>query len=547
LRVVSDPERDLVHVVDVRSITRRATVRLPMGSQPTRAAEDRSGGISVVLRGTGQVAKIGLSSGSLLRTESVCPEPRGIAFDRAKDAMVVACASGELVTLPSSGSSSVRRLGTDLRDVVIQGTSVRVSTFRAATLLEVGPEKIDVLTLPTMSLPPVNGNPASFDPTVAWRAVPGPNGSTVVAHQRSVTGDISTISTGMPPTAVVPYYTNPCSSAVVRSVLTMVNDQGQATSSIEVPGALPLDVAVSSTEIAVIAAGNSQLTRIPLRNMTSVSGGLCGPIGAPAPRRDPMTRQPMGDLGQPVGVTYVGNESLVVHSRSPARLVFYPSASETRFQGKQMLELEGSFAPDPEGQATFHTSTRAGLACASCHPEGQEDGHVWTFLGEKRRTQPLSGGLTQTAPFHWKGDRVSLASLMDDTFVARMGGVMPPPETIHDLSRFLDALPAPKAPTRDTPVDMIKGRAAFEKAGCDSCHAGQLLTNAATMSVGTGGSFQVPSLRGLSRRAPYMHDGCAQTLSQRFDDLGCGGVTHGDVSGLTSDERDLMIGYLGQL
>ena len=48
------------------------------------------------------------------------------------------------------------------------------------------------------------------------------------------------------------------------------------------------------------------------------------------------------------------------------------------------------------------------------------------------------------------------------------------------------------------------------------CHSGPALTNNTTVNVGTGGSFQVPSLRGVSLRGPWMHDGCAKTLTDRY-------------------------------
>ena len=59
--------------------------------------------------------------------------------------------------------------------------------------------------------------------------------------------------------------------------------------------------------------------------------------------------------------------------------------------------------------------------------------------------------------------------------------------------------------------------------------------------MGTGIALQVPSLAGLGTRAPYMHDGCAATLFDRFS-LECGG---GDMHGFTSqlgeaDIRDLV-------
>lgn len=543
--LVSDPERDLVHVIDVKGKRVRGSVRLPTGSQPTRGIEDPQGNVRIVLRGTGQIATIGVSGATLIRSDSVCPEPRGLAWSSAQNALIVACASGELVTLPTVGSSTVRRLDADLRDVVVTNGRVRVSTFRSAQLLDVQQEQVKPLEFPSISLPPVRGLATSFDPAVAWRTVAGPGSLTVTAHQRAVTGDIDAIRTGLPPVAV-PYYRNPCDTAVVRSVLTVADDT-KVLSSLEIGAVLPVDLAVSpdGTEVAVVSAGTSEVLRLPLSAaMGGVSGGVCGPVARTPPPPD-MGGRPSDPMGQPVGVAWVADGALLVHSRSPASVILVPPGNAPN-AARVTLKLEGHDDAELPGYRLLHTST-GGLTCASCHPEGHEDGHVWTFFGKNRRTQPLSGGLSETAPFHWRGNLSTMSSLLGDTYVARMGGAMPTPIEVSQITSFLDAIAAPKPPTRESFVDMTKGRAAFEKAGCDTCHSGAKLTNRATMDVGTGEAFQVPSLLGLARRAPFMHDGCAKTLADRFDPA-CGGSTHGDVfSRLSKAEVDELIAYLGQL
>jgi hypothetical protein len=70
------------------------------------------------------------------------------------------------------------------------------------------------------------------------------------------------------------------------------------------------------------------------------------------------------------------------------------------------------------------------------------------------------------------------------------------------------------------------------------------LTNNSTVDVGTGGAFQVPSLVGIGSRGPFMHDGCAKTLADRFSNTACGGADHGKISGLSSNEIADMITYL---
>ena len=87
----------------------------------------------------------------------------------------------------------------------------------------------------------------------------------------------------------------------------------------------------------------------------------------------------------------------------------------------------------------------------------------------------------------------------------------------------------------------------FASAGCTKCHSGVHLTNNETANVGTGGSFQVPSLVGVSSRAPFMHDGCAPALMDRFTDPKCGGDHHGDTSNLGPADLSDLVSYLETL
>jgi hypothetical protein len=74
-----------------------------------------------------------------------------------------------------------------------------------------------------------------------------------------------------------------------------------------------------------------------------------------------------------------------------------------------------------------------------------------------------------------------------------------------------------------------------------------LLTNNKTVDVGTGKALQVPTLRGLRWRPPFMHDGCARTLADRFDPR-CGGADrHGLTSRLTAEEIADLVAYMDTL
>jgi hypothetical protein len=192
--------------------------------------------------------------------------------------------------------------------------------------------------------------------------------------------------------------------------------------------------------------------------------------------------------------------------------------------------------------------TSSGLACASCHPEGGDDGHVWHF-GESAavRTQSLVGGVMSTAPFHWEGDLADFSALIDEVYTVRMGGARGALDA-PALASWLGALPVPERPTLD---GLGRGRALFESAevGCADCHSGPQLTNGQTVDVGTGGAFQVPRLVGLGLHAPFLHSGCAATLRERFTaDASCtGGDQHGHISGLTPSDVDDLVAYLSSL
>ena len=73
-----------------------------------------------------------------------------------------------------------------------------------------------------------------------------------------------------------------------------------------------------------------------------------------------------------------------------------------------------------------------------------------------------------------------------------------------------------------------------------------MLTNNATVDVGTGGAFQVPSLVGVGWRASFVHTACAKTLTQRFDPS-CGGAYHGDTGSLSKDQVQDLVQFLETL
>jgi cytochrome c peroxidase len=217
-----------------------------------------------------------------------------------------------------------------------------------------------------------------------------------------------------------------------------------------------------------------------------------------------------------------------------------------------VIELGGEAMYDT-GHAIFHNAANAktSMACASCHPEGHEDGRVWQFASTgPRRTQSIAGGILATAPFHWNGDLDGFDALMTNVFTGRMAGPELKPVEKLATARWIDAIPQVTiSPVANTDA-VARGKAVFEDAavGCASCHNGDKLTNNQSVDVGTFAVMQVPSLRGLAARAPYMHDGCAVTLEDRFSNTFCGGGDqHGHTSQLSSTQIEDLVAYLKTL
>jgi mono/diheme cytochrome c family protein len=138
-----------------------------------------------------------------------------------------------------------------------------------------------------------------------------------------------------------------------------------------------------------------------------------------------------------------------------------------------------------------------------------------------------------------------MSVLSQEVLRVRMHGPLLSTEEVAALDRWLDAVPLPPASPPSDPSAVDRGRALFARAGCATCHGGASFTNNQTVDVGTGGKFQVPSLRGVAWRAPYMHDGCAPGLADRFGP--CGGDDRHGVSRLSAQHRADLVAYLESL
>ncbi|NUP11379.1 MAG: c-type cytochrome [Polyangiaceae bacterium] len=561
--IAADPDRDRVVVVDLAKQDVIAKIALQEGDEPGRVAEDSEGRVHVALRRGGALLTLDPATWSVAGRRSVCASPRGVAtfkpIEGGEETVVVACASGEVVEIeaaPTGKVVSTTQLEPDLRDVVVSGDGTAagrkllVSSFRSAEVLTIGPTGV----VQNRSKPQAYSNiftERMFLPNVAWKMIPAPGGAAMI-HQRAAM--VPVVIEEEEPDGYGGQVFD-CGSTITNAAVSRFDSNGNVATSERGggigPALLPVDVALSDEasanwgerQIAMIGAGNDQLM---MTNWSTVDQfdacddnffqGFVAPVGP-----EPIAL----DFG-PTNVE-TGARELVVQLREPAALVIYDGNT---LNWRAEIALGGDSRAD-SGHTLFHRNPEqpTTIACASCHPEGGDDGHTWLFteIGE-RRTQSLYGDITGTEPFHWDGDLNNLEDVMTTVFEHRMGGSPQSEARVDALHSWLATIPRIGLPEQVDSTAIARGKALFEstEVGCATCHSGAKLTNNKTMSIGKGAATQVPSLVGVRNRAPFMHDGCAKTLKDRFEP-NCGGTEHGDVSGLSDAEIDDIVAYMNSL
>ena len=133
-------------------------------------------------------------------------------------------------------------------------------------------------------------------------------------------------------------------------------------------------------------------------------------------------------------------------------------------------------------------------------------------------------GVTQTGPWTWHGWQTDLRQLCYKSLTETMEGPEPSNADLDALMAYLGTLhfrPNPHRPTEGVLLTAAQhGEAVFKAKGCDTCHAAPDYTTPKAYIVGLESpedvykGFNPPSLRGVTRRAPYLHTAQAKTLEE---------------------------------
>jgi cytochrome c peroxidase len=207
------------------------------------------------------------------------------------------------------------------------------------------------------------------------------------------------------------------------------------------------------------------------------------------------------------------------------------------------------------GRRLFHkrspSISNSLLTCVTCHPDGREDGLVWSNRGEVLQTPMLVERLAGTEPYNWHGTSATLEASIVNT-LGRLGGRGLTHDELSALVHYVkNDLPKPTRLPATEPKLLAEGAALFnsDEVGCASCHPGELeFTDGATHSgiapAARGASFATPSLRFVGLTPPYLHDGSAPSLTAWLDQ------NHdrmGKTDQLNPSQRRALVAYLESL
>ncbi len=210
------------------------------------------------------------------------------------------------------------------------------------------------------------------------------------------------------------------------------------------------------------------------------------------------------------------------------------------------------------GRVLFHAAgdlrlSGDGRACASCHPDGRDDGITWATPEGPRRSIMLAGKVTATPPYSWNGTEHTIANHLSSTFDRLSGNGLHGIE-LDALVTFVSQMPPPPARTIDAAerAKVERGRQVFasNETKCASCHAGSDMTDGRNHEVASkhkadrATAFNTPSLRFVGGTGPYFHDGRYASLKELLDATD---GTMGKTKHLAAADRDALEAFLRTL
>jgi len=592
-----NPDNDTVAVIDTQSLSLLAEI--DVGSEPVSVAEAPDGNVWVVNRQSASISVVNPSSLAVIATYPLqrASQPYGIVMD-SNSALVALQAIGKVQRVGLNGVAGISAdVGANPRHLALNGAADTLYVSRYITdplpgedtafvTVDNGTQKFggEVLVFDAASLTQqTNIVLAHINRIASEHEGPGvPNylGPVVI----SPTGD----------SAWLPSKQDNILAGELRNGANLTFDQTvrAVTSKIDLENNSELTFSRIDHDNASVA-GHSVFDPLGITLFTSLEGNRQVSVidvqtGIEIGRFD------TGRAPQSMAVSKDGTK-LYVHNFMDRSVGIYDIEDITQRGLVNSAELatvntvsnEELDATVLRGKQLFYDSRDDRLAaldymsCASCHVDGEHDGRIWDFTGVGeglRNTITLKGrGGDAHGLIHWTGnfdeiqdfegqirDFAGGTGLMDDADFAATEPTLGAPKA--GLSTDLDALAAymeslltvDESPWRNADgtmtADALNGESLFTANGCATCHEGTLFTDSNSALLHDIGSsmpesgqrlggpltgFDTPTLLGVWRTAPYLHDGSAPTLEDAI-------AAHTSITVTAAEQADLA-SYLLQL
>ncbi len=561
--------------------------RFPVGVEPVSLAVSPDNKLLYVVNGTslesadyGTLTAIDLGSRQPIWDLPLGEEPRGISLvDGGKTALITLFKKGDILKVDLRGPEVVQdnsKLGRSQKGLVYESANASVETGTA------------------------NGNTTinTFQPRSSTAVVAHPEGE--VVYTSVVWAREDTITT--PPNANNGYYASggPCNMGSVASagIVTIGTEDGQPmTDDLTACGTFGISRDAEYPPSTLVGPSRNVGTSFGTEAVQGPVAMLVDPTGAwlfvlnresqnvailPTHRRggDDLTFNTSGSTVRDLVKVGAGANGMAI--TRDARKVYVYNQFDHRIDIIQkgqsgdvvnagFIQVASDVLPPNVvlGRKLFFSAlddrinnpVTTAVSCNTCHSEGgREDGHVWGFPDGQRQTPALAGRMMSgTAPFHWTGEFEDMKAFMDHTAVLRMGGKGVGETELATLVAYMDhAAPADNPYQRAQPTEaQIRGAQIFQEAECASCHGGIARTDNKNHDVGTLRitdrhptlgqlkDLNTPSLLGVARTAPYLHDGSAKTLRERITHNA--GDRHGKTSHLSPAQVDDLVEFVKTL
>jgi DNA-binding beta-propeller fold protein YncE len=547
IALVADADSRVVRVFD-----RAASKELPplvLDGQPGQLLVTDDGRVLVTVRDKAVVEVLEPSPELAFRVAQRVPtavEPVALAATPDKRSILVASGWGRALEV-FAASTMERRFRAEVarepRAVVVSadGKVAYVAHASASVLTKVDLESPDH---PTSAVDMVQNT----TPPLAWR-----QGYALVRSDLGIIAPGVTANTGDTTVRPATYGgTEATGPAETFEVATLDSADAKTLTAPSTPCLLPRAAAYDSlgNGLFIVCQGSDRLVDIPVPSGLTVAWSVGEEPTGVALDRDTRTALVWSQLSRTI--------------------------SQVAMDGTADAEVKTAYLGDPvEGADPLHLGralfsrtadphiSADGRACASCHPDGRDDGLVWSTPDGPRQTPTLAGRLAGTAPYGWNGAKSTVMKHVTST-LKRLGGSGLDKASMDAVVAYCMAMKPPPAPAKEDQdtrlvAEAAEGKALFEDVtvGCSSCHIQEAnLTDGHSHDVKSKaagdprGKFDTPSLRFVAGTPPYFHDGRYPTLRALLRASGGdepGDVKMGHSAQLSDHEIDALEAYLRTL